>query len=168
MGTSTFTRRAFLAGLGATAAAGSGTAWSLSPGLPDHGLRVLTITEHRVVRALADLYFPGIHLPLSGSQAGVPEEVDRILAEVMDPLRASAFRYVLRALEWGTLAGRGQRFTALDAATQHEVLATWSTPAPVPRRVAGDSLKAVLGMAYFAHPDVRAAMGWRLGCGASS
>lgn len=162
------TRRAFVAALGATAIAGSSTAWSLAPGLPDRGLQVLTATEHAVVKALADLYFPGVHLPLSGTQAGVPAEVDRILAEVMDPMRAAAFRYVLRALEWGTLASRGRRFSALDRDVQLEVLAAWSAPEPVPRRVAGDSLKAVLGMAYFAHPEVKRALGWRLGCGGSS
>ena len=33
------------------------------------------------------------------------------------------------------------------------------------RRVAADALKVVLGMAYFAHPDVLAHMGWRAECG---
>jgi hypothetical protein len=95
----------------------------------------------------------------------VPAEVHRLLFEVLDPLRASGFRYVLRSLEWGTLASRGHLFSHLSAAERVEVLEAWADPAVFTRRIAHDSLKAILGMAYFAHPQVLAHMGWRATCG---
>ena len=148
----------------ATAAAGGG-AWSLSPGMPADGFEVLTRREVRVVDAIADVFFPGVHFPLSGSKAGVALGVDHVLANVMEPIHANGFRYILRALEWGTLASRGRHFTDLTREAQREVLETWSEPEVMPRRIAGESLKAVLGMAYFANPEVQRSMGWRAGCG---
>lgn len=163
-----FTRRAVLGGAGLTVAAAGGGAWSLAPGFPAAGFEVLTAREVRVVNAIADVFFPGVHFPVSGSEAQVAAGVDRVLADVMDPLHASGFRYVLRALEWGTLASRGRFFSDLPRVEQLEVLETWTEPDVVPRRIAGESMKAVLGMAYFAHPDVQAAMGWRAGCGGAT
>ncbi len=158
------TRRAALGGAGLLVAAAGSGAWALSSGVPAPGLSVLTRAEARVVDALADVLFPGVHFPVSGREAGVTREVDRIVRDVMDPMRAQGFRYLLRALEWGTLASRGRRFTDLPRADQLDVLEAWVTPEVVPRRVAAESIKAVLGMAYFAHPQVQAAMGWRTGC----
>ena len=158
------TRRALLVGLGASAAAAGGTTWSLSSGHPAEGLLILTPVEFRVVQALSEVLFPGVHFPLSGVEAGVAEEVDRMVAENLDPMHGNGFRYILRALEWGTLASRGRQFSQLPRGIQLEVLETWTEPDVLPRRIAGESIKAVLGMAYFAHPEVQAAMGWRTGC----
>lgn len=145
-------------GLGAAGTLG------LRLGAPAPGALVLTAEEWAVVEAVAEVMFPGAPFPVDGVQAGVARETDRLLHALMDGPRRAAFRYVLRTLEWGTLASRGRRFTALPPAERKEVLETWSSPEVLARRVAGDSLRAVLGMAYFAHPEVIAAMGWRTGC----
>lgn len=158
-------RRALLGGVGVALAAAGGGTYGLLPGAPAEGFRVLTPAEIRVLDAIADVFFPGVHFPISGSRAGCAAKVDAILDDVMEPLHANGFRYVLRALEWGTLASRGRYFTELDRVAQREVLETWAEPEVVPRRIAGESLKAVLGMAYFSHPDVQRAIGWRAGCG---
>lgn len=159
------TRRAFIAGGVAVSAASSGTVWGLSSGVPRAGARVLTAAEWAVVEAVSLVFFPGVHFPLNGLQANVAAEVDRLLHEVMAPVQAHGFRVVLRGLEWGTLASRGRYFTGLSTEEQHDVLSTWCTPDVMPRRIAGDALRVLLGMAYFAHPEVKAAMGWQLGCG---
>jgi len=121
-----------------------------------------------VVEAVAEVLFPGDPFPVNGREAGVAAEVDRIVGEVLEPVPAAGFRYVLRALEWGTFASRGRRFSRLPASARAEVLSTWKAPEQMTRRVAGDSLRAVLGMAYFSHPEVLASMGWRATCGGAS
>src|SRR5690606_32322752 len=108
--------------------------------------------------AVAEVFFPGAPFPIDGVAAGVSSGVDRIVGEVLEEAAAAAFRYVLRTLEWGTLASRGRRFTAMSVDERRDVLETWSDPDVVPRRVAMESFKAVLGMAYFAHPEVIAAI----------
>lgn len=121
-----------------------------------------------VVTALAEVMFPGAPFPVSGVEAGVEAEVDRIVAEVIAPVQAAAFRYLLRLLEWGTMASRGQRFSALSPPERREVLAVWGQPASLPRRVASDALKAVMGMAYFSNPLVLDHMGYRSTCSGRS
>jgi len=157
-----WTRRGLMVG-GLVAATAGGGLWGLSQGPPRTGARVLTEKEWTVVEAVGDVMFPGIHLP-SAAEAEVAAGVDRVIAEVLDPIHASGFRYVLRTLEWGTLASRGRPFTGLSRRARAEVLETWSGPEVLPRRVAGDALKVILGMAYYGHPAVQAAMGWRQGC----
>ncbi|MCB9674635.1 MAG: gluconate 2-dehydrogenase subunit 3 family protein [Alphaproteobacteria bacterium] len=158
------TRRRVLAGLGVAAGAAGIGGYSLTFGAPAPGATVLSSNELAVVRAIAEVWFPAGIFPVDGIEADVAGEVDASVADLLDPVRLAGFRYVLRALEWGTFASRGARFTALDAATRLEVLRTWGDPSVLPRRVATDSLKALLGIAYFSHPAVLAAIGWKPGC----
>jgi hypothetical protein len=131
--------------------------------MPAEGLLVLTRSESATVAAIGQIFFPGQQLPTI-AEADLVARVDIIVAEVMQPLQARGFRYVLRALQWGTVAARGRRFTDLSVDSQRDVLNTWAEPEVVPRRVAGESLKAVLGMAYFGSPVVQRVIGWRTGC----
>ncbi len=157
-------RRAVLIGGSVFVSGAIGTGFSISLGAPAEGARLLTGPELRVIDAVAEVMFPGTHFPLDGIEAGVAAEVDRIVSDVLAPVHCAGFRYVLRTLEWGTMASRGRRFSRLSLEKRAEVLSTWKTPEKVARRVAGDSLRVVLGMAYFSHPDVLAAMGWRATC----
>lgn len=163
-------RRAILAGGGGALAAGAvvGGGVTMHLGAPAPGALTLTAREMVVIDAVAEILFPGDPFPLNGIEAEVARDVDRIVGEVLEPLHATAFRYVLRALEWGTLAGRGRRFSRLPESVRADVLATWKEPETVARRVAGDSLRVVLGMAYFSHPEILASMGWRATCGGDS
>jgi len=160
------TRRRLLMGGAGVAAAASGAvgAFGLSLGVPAAGFRVLARAEVATVRAAARAMFPGAPFPLDGVQARVAEAVDGILADTLDPLRAAGFRYVLRALEYGAIPGRGARFTDLPLAQQQQVLDTWAEPELFTRRIAGDSLRAILGMAYFAHPEILAHIEWDGAC----
>ena len=147
-------------GLGAIAA----SAVVVEFGIPAEGSLVLTARELAVVRALAEVMFPRGPFPVDGLEAGVAEEVDRLLAEVLDPIHASGFRTLLHTLEWGTLASRGATFSSLSAADRAEVLQIWADPTVFTRRIAGDAFKVILGMAFFGHPAVLQRIGWSLGC----
>jgi len=158
------TRRSLLTGAVAVGAALSLAGVVHLPAAATGG-RVLSELERTVVEHIAEVFFPGAPMPLSGVEAGVAEEVDRILAEVVPPLHATGFRYLLRGLEWGPLYSHGARFTQLGVRERAEVLEIWSDPGILPRRVAFDALRMVMGMAYFRHPEVREAMGYRMLCG---
>lgn len=135
---------------------------------PAPGARRLSSDELRLVEALAEALFPEGAFPVGGLEADVPRRVDRILADVLEESQATAFRYVLRTLDWGTAASRGARFVDLPVEARRDVLRTWREPEVMARRVAADSIKAILGMAYFSHPAVLGHIGWRLGCGGSA
>ena len=146
--------------LGASIACGAG----LRLDVPAAGAFVLSVEELAIVRSLAEVMFPGAPLPKDGVQAQVAEGVDRLLYEYLGDPHSSALRYVLRAVEWGTLASRGARFSALSVEVRAQVLDKWADPTVLPRRVALDGLKLLMGMAYFRDPDVLDAIGWRVGC----
>jgi hypothetical protein len=156
-------RRLLIAGA-AVGAGGGGVAVHRAT-RPAAGARLFTRSELRIVEAIAEVMFPGGPFPVDGLQAGVAAEVDRIVAEVLEPIHAAGFRTLLQSLEWGTLASRGRSFTALPAPERAEVLERWLDPSVFTRRLAAESFRVVLGMAYFAHPEVLAHMGWRPECG---
>ncbi|HHO52991.1 MAG TPA: gluconate 2-dehydrogenase subunit 3 family protein [Deltaproteobacteria bacterium] len=141
---------------------GAWAGWSLSPA---PGAQLLSSHELEVVAALAEVMFPAGPFPVDGIEAGVPAEVDRLLAEVLEPIHASGFRGLLHSLEWGTVASRGHRFSRLSPAERLATLQIWSDPSVFVRRVARESFRVVLGMAYFSDPRVLGHMGWRATCG---
>jgi hypothetical protein len=128
------------------------------------GFVALSVGEAAVVGAVAEAMFPGDPFPVDGIEADVVTVVDRFVATNLPAVHAEGFRLMLTTLEWGTLASRGARFSQLDRDTRTEVLRVWAEPGVLPRRVAMDALKAIMGMAYFSHPRVQARMGWRAEC----
>jgi hypothetical protein len=157
------TRRALIGG-GLAAGAALALAGGLRLPAASEGGRVLSLAERDVVAAVSSVMFPGVVMP-RGTDVGVVDEVDRILAEVIPAVHAMGFRYLLRGLEWGPLYSHGDRFSRLDIAQRTEVLQIWADPAVMPRRVASDALKMVMGMAYFRNPAVHEAMGYHMSCG---
>jgi hypothetical protein len=139
-------------------------AWSLTFRPTAPGYSILSEDEIRTVDAIAETLFPGTYFPLNGIEADVSGKVDKILEELMDPARRTGFRYILRAIEYGTIAGQKQRFSFLDTESRIEVLNTWGDPELPARRLSYDSIRAIFGMAYFSHPDVLNAIGWRMTC----
>lgn len=157
-------RRTLLKGGLAGAALVSVGATGFAVTRPLDGLVTLSALEAAVVGALLDAMFPGDPFPVGGGDPAIVANVDRVVTELLPPLHATAFKLMLSTLEWGTLASRGARFSALDRTTRTDVLHVWSTPGVLARRVAFDALKAILGMAYFSNPAVQAHMGWRGEC----
>ena len=161
----TITRRTALLGALAIGAAGAVGATAYLPSAAD-GKEILSSSECEIVAAVAITLFPGGPFPVNGAEAGVVAEVDRIVAHSLTPASAAGFRYLLRTLQWGTVASRGSRFSDLDAATRTDVLQTWADPGVLPRRLASDAFKMVFGMAYFANAEVLDHIGYRPTCSA--
>ncbi len=146
---------------GGVIAAGGTLAWL---GAAASGLRVFTADEVEIVESIAAVLFPVGYFPVAGGDGRTAPEVDRLLSEMVDPVTVAPFRYLLRALEWGTFVSRGQRFTQLDPVTAKEVVDVWASENPFPRRMAFTSVQALLGLAFFRRPEVAKAIGWRAGC----
>ena len=157
-------RALLLAGAAAASLAAAGVSVAVLPdAAPD--LHVLSDDERAVVAALGEAFFPaGSPLGVSAADVDLPRRVDALLAEDLDPVVAPVFRDLLEALEGGTLVSRGATFSALPLEVRREVVATWAGPVILPRRLAYDALKSVLGMAFFNAPEVVARVGWSPRC----
>jgi hypothetical protein len=159
-------RRRVLLGVAAgSVAGGAGATLVLRLEAPAPGARVLSARELDVVRAIGEVVLPAGVFPIDGTAPAVLAEVDRTVADMLYPAQARGFRYILRTLEYGSIARHGLPFTRLPAQVRKEIVDNWHDPALLPRRVAWDSVRVVLGMAFFAQPEVTAEMGWRALCG---
>jgi hypothetical protein len=160
----TFSRRsAIFASLGAAAVAGGGGV-VLHLETPAAGMVILSAEELQLIAALCEVWFPAGVFPIDGIEAGVPEAIDGVLLDIMESVQLTGFRYVLRTLQWGTVARWGRRFTNLEVAERVVVLDRWSDTDVVPRRAAIDAVKTVLAIPYFRHPTIVSTIGWRSGC----
>jgi hypothetical protein len=132
---------------------------------PAPGRRLLSSAEIALTQAIADALFPpGSPLPFAAADHDVAGELDRVLAEDLDPEMRLVFRYLARALDLGTLASRGAHFANLDRATRIEVLATWSDAGNPPRRMAYEGIKLVISIAALSMDAAAEATGWVGGC----
>jgi hypothetical protein len=160
-----FSRRSLLlSGTAAASLTALGVPISVLPGAAP-GFRLLSAGEIALVVAIGGAFFPpGSSMGVSAADVDLPLLVDTLLAEELDPVVQPVFRYLLRAVEAGTLASRGATFTSLSLEEQRDVLSTWSDPGILPRRLAYDGLKSVLGMAFFNAPAVMDRLGWSPTC----
>ncbi|MEN8181319.1 MAG: gluconate 2-dehydrogenase subunit 3 family protein [Myxococcota bacterium] len=127
--------------------------------------RVLAPREVAFLAAAGDaLYPPGGVLPPSGSEARIPEYVDRYLAEVPGRMRL-LMRLLFALVEQATIVfrapGRGgrRRFSSLRPEQRVAALEGWQRSRFFPRRLVFTSLRAILTMGYFAHPPVLRPLG---------
>ncbi len=129
------------------------------------GFRVLAAGEVKTVESLLTALFSlETGAPVDPLQCGALEEVDRLLAEDLPSEVVAPFRYLLHGLEAGTAVSRGRPFSSLSDTERLDVLNVWSGNEPFPRRLALDSLKSILGMAYWSQPEVLEAIGWTSPC----
>ncbi len=159
------TRRQLVAATAACAAlAGAGGVLAHLPAAAA-GRRTFSAGELEIVAALAEAFFPpGNPVGVTGSGVNVAEELDRMLAEDLDSVVGPVFRHLLRGLEYGAIATHGARFSMLERPIREEILADWSEPGNVPRRMAYEVLKTCIGWAWFSAPVVRASLGWVSEC----
>jgi hypothetical protein len=123
--------------------------------------------EYAIVAALAlALFPPGNPLGIDGIQARVPEYIDRLLAG-MEPHKAKDLKSMFLLFEHGTLAFglRVRRFTELPPRARERYLRRWERSRVYSRRMLAAALKSMLGMGYFAHPEVQASLGMERLCG---
>ena len=157
------TRRSVLLGGALLAAGGAagGVAWL--PG-PAPAMRVLSGREVEIVEAMARVLFPPGTFSVAGGDGGTAPLVDAIVADMMEPPAAAGFRYMLRAIELGTLIARGVRVSQLAPDEAREVVDIWFSEEPAPRRMASDAYKVIVGMGFLRRPEVVREIGWRRGC----
>ena len=128
------------------------------------GWRVLSAREVVIVESIAAVLFPPGIFPVYGGDGGTAPIIDGLLRDFLDPSSADGFRYLLRAIEVGTLIARGVSFTELSPEEAREVIDIWSSEEPAPRRMVSDSFKVLLGMAFLNRPEVIQVIGWSRGC----
>lgn len=129
---------------------------------PAPGRRLFSAGECEAVVALADALFPpGSPVGVAGSATDVAAELDRMLADDLDPVVVPVFRNLLRGLEYGSAATHGGRFSHLERPVREEILAEWSQAGNVPRRMAYEVLKTCVGWAWFNAPGLRAGLHWQ-------
>ncbi|MCB9777975.1 MAG: hypothetical protein H6742_05380 [Alphaproteobacteria bacterium] len=157
------TRRSLLLTAAAAAAAGTAGAMVHLPRAAD-GFRILSRREAAVVEALAAVLFPPGIFPVHGGDGGTAPMVDQVLSSALPPAAVPPFRYVLRAIQTGTLIARGRHFSDLPPDEAREVVSVWAGDDPMPRRLASDSVRFVLGTAFLRRPEVKAAIGFRAEC----
>jgi hypothetical protein len=132
---------------------------------PQVPTRVLAAREMALLAAAAEATFPaGGAVAPSGREAGVAAYADRYAAAVPAATRR-LMRMLFFLMEHATLVfpappPRGRRrFSALSMEQRVAVLEAWRTSALFPRRLAFQSLRAILTMGYFAHPPVLRSLG---------
>jgi hypothetical protein len=160
------TRRQVLT-VGALSAAGFSVGGFLWLPKPAENQNVFSAGELSIVSALGEVLFPeGNALGISWRDVNLASEVDILLGEYLDPKVVAPFRYLLRFVQYGTVAQAGKTFTACSPETRANLLESWGKPGSKYRNAGITSLKSVLGMAYFNHPEVLKAVGWRALCSA--
>lgn len=160
-----FTRRAFVLGgvFGGGVLTLGAIAYRLSVlpgGAPAQPGGVLTRQELAIVEALAMGYFPpGNPLGVDAREAGVAGYVDRYLAQ-LSPVDGKIVRALFWAYDQGTvMAGTLKPARLMSPAEAAAYVKSWEASRFQWRRDLAMSLRTVLGMAYFAHPTPRAAIG---------
>jgi len=131
------------------------------------GRQVLSAGELSVVAALGEVLFPENNaIGLTWKDVDLEFEVDKLLGQTLEPKLVPPFRYLLRFVQYGTIAQTGKRFTACSVEKRAALLESWGRPGSKYRNGGITSLKSVLGIAYFNHPKVLDTIGWRSICSA--
>ena len=127
---------------------------------------VLSKREMAIVSALALAYFPqGNKFNLDADEAAIAGYVDRYLAQ-FSPMD----RRIVRSLFWlydqGTIfSGHFRPVRLLSTEEARAYVKAWENSRFGWRRDLAMSLRTVLGLAFFAQPKARAALGFEEPCG---
>ena len=163
------TRRSFLRrglyGLAVVLAGSTGLALqpSRERGTPAAGLKVFSAREYAILCAVADRVMPAAPGLLSGSEMGVAEKLDGLMAVASEPAR-KGFSLLLAVFENG-LTGlifgeRVRPFTKLSPEAQDEVLRGWRDSRVDFRRAGYRALVSICSGLYYADPRSWPAIGY--------
>ena len=163
------TRRHLLAlGAATSAAAVVGTVgtvvhWWDQPSAAD--FTQLSADEARFVRAWASAAFPsGEVIPLDGGDAGLDRFFDSLLSSLPATQR-KLLKLLLHALDTGSIAMGGARFTQLEQSEARQVFHRMAEHDLAEVRGAVSGLTVLLGMGYSTHPTVAPVMARWHRCG---
>ena len=127
------------------------------------GYAVLTIRETEFLKAVSDTVFPaGGEIPLSGSEAEIPCYMDQYLSSL--PARYRMFiRLLFFLFEYSTLifSGSPAGLSTMKPDRRQGYLEGWESSRFYFRRMAAQSLKTLLCIAYLGNESVREAVGFR-------
>lgn len=144
--------------------------WRALNGLPARpaGLKHLNRADVAFINAVAEALFPpgGDNAPGGGpmpsaAEAEVLAYVDRYFGWQRPKLRL-AMKALFMLFEHGTLlfVPTWARFSQLDAAQREDYLHGWERSRLYLKRLLFQSLRAILCLAYVAHPKTEAALGY--------
>lgn len=163
------TRRQVIALGAATAAAGAlsggGTVASWWNQAPTSPYLALSGSEAHFVRAWSAAAFPGgATLALDGGDASLDRFFDEVLTH-LPGIQMSLLKLLMHALDSGSIAFAGQRFTQLPPQRAREVFHQVFAHDVAEVRGAAQSLTVLLGMGYSTHPEVAPTMARWHRCG---
>lgn len=122
--------------------------------------RLLTRAEVAFVAAAADAVYPaGGDVPVSGTEARIPEHTDGYVRAIGGTL-GTLMRLLFFMMEHATLVfaapgpGGRRRFSSLSPEQRVAVFEGWAASRLPARRLVFTSLRAILSMGYFACPAV--------------
>ena len=125
----------------------------------------LSDDEARFVRAWASAAFPsGEVIALHGADAGLDRFFDRMLSSLPDTQR-KLLKLLLHALDTGSIAMAGARFTQLDESAARRVFHRLGEHELAEVRGAVNGLTILLGMGHSTHPQVAPLMARWHRCG---
>lgn len=154
-----------LLGLSVGGAAAIALAWAVQLEDPAPELRVLGRRERALIDAVGEALFPpGNPVGPGWAELDLGAEVDRMLDHELGPSMVTPFRALLKGLDLAALWTFGGRFAACTLPERLELLRAWGEAGVVPTRLAHDSIKSIMGLAYFNHPRVLAQLGYRASC----
>lgn len=110
--------------------------WAAAADLPSTWTpKALTPAQARVLDAVAELIIPATDTP-GAREAGVPQFVDRAVADYCPPAQAQAIRAGLDRIDAAARAAHGGAFASLTPAQQTEVLTGFDRAGRDPRPAA--------------------------------
>jgi len=130
---------------------------------PGRGRRVLSPREIATLAALIKVALPGGDDMPPGDVEFITHYVDDYLAG-SDPDVRLLFKATIQVVEEAPLLTRFSRFTSLPPDLQLAEVKVWEHTPTYLKRTAFQSVKMMIGMAYFEQPGPSDAVGWYVGC----
>ena len=130
---------------------------------PKAGLQTFTDKEAEILEAVLTTFFPGAEGMPPANVAELVPRIDAFLTYTDEDARV-LFRSMLHAVEEQAAVFRFTRFTKLTEEERAEEIRAWELTPIYLKKASFKSVKVIAGSFYAEQDDVRAALGWYLGC----
>lgn len=129
---------------------------------PAPGRRVLTAREVKILGAFVTAALPGGEMP-AADVGFIAAYLDDFLAHTDEEVRLLV-RAMLHVVEDQSMLTSFRRFSERSAEERLREIRAWEQTPIFLKRTAFQSMKAIIGMAYFEQPGALDAVGWYVGC----